>query len=156
MLKLSAALLLAVPIASTMPATLLADFVPPVGRPPGSQYQLIFVTQGTRDATSSNIADYNTFVNAEASLNPLLPQGIGWHVVAFTSAITAQTNAAPATREPSDSAAALQHLIAGVKVQRTTGGGLIIEGPPETASTLAALFAGMAELLQAVAAPGSR
>jgi hypothetical protein len=64
--------------------------------------------------------------------------------------------AATATREPSDSAAALQHLIAGVKEQRTTSGGLIIEAPPETASTLAALFAGMAELLQAVAAPVPR
>jgi hypothetical protein len=64
--------------------------------------------------------------------------------------------AAPGTREPLDSAAALQHLIAGVKVQRTASGGLIIEAPPETASTLAALFAGMAELLQAVAAPVPR
>ena len=31
---------------------------------------------------------------------------------------------------------------------RTAAGGLVIEAPPETASTLAALFSGMAQLLQ--------
>ncbi len=56
-----------------------------------------------------------------------------------------------ATPEPPDSAAAIQHLIAGVKVQRTASGGLILEAPPETASTLTALFSGMAQLLQASA-----
>ena len=38
-------------------------------------------------------------------------------------------------------------------MQRTASGGLVIEAPPETASTLAALFSGMAQLLQAAAAP---
>ena len=61
-----------------------------------------------------------------------------------------------ATPEPPDSAAAIQHLIAGVKVQRTASGGLIIEAPPETASTLTALFSGMAQLLQASAPPVPR
>jgi hypothetical protein len=55
--------------------------------------------------------------------------------------------------EPSDSAATIQHLVASVTVQRTAGGGLVIEAPPETASTLAALFSGMAQLLQAASAP---
>jgi SNF2 family DNA or RNA helicase len=63
---------------------------------------------------------------------------------------------AAATPEPSDSAAAIQHLVAGVRVRRTAGGGLIIEAPPETASTLAALFSGMAQLLQAAAPPVAR
>jgi hypothetical protein len=53
---------------------------------------------------------------------------------------------------PAPSAAEIQRLVAGLTVQRTAGGGLVIEAPPETAATLAALFAGMAQLLQAAAA----
>ena len=33
---------------------------------PGDQYRLVFVTSGGRDANSTNIADYNTFVNDAA------------------------------------------------------------------------------------------
>ena len=57
---------------------LMAGVIPPIGLVPGSQYQLIFVTADTRDATSSNIADYNAFVSAEAALNPSLPSGVTW------------------------------------------------------------------------------
>ena len=49
------------------------------------------------------------------------------------------------------SAVDVQKLFAGLSVQRTAHGGLMIEAPPETALTLAALFAGMAQLLQAAA-----
>jgi hypothetical protein len=38
-------------------------------------------------------------------------------------------------------------------VQRTDSGGLVIAAPLETASRLAAVFSGMAQLLQAAAAP---
>jgi hypothetical protein len=60
---------------------------------------------------------------------------------------------APAAPEPAPppSAVDVQKLFAGLTVQRTPHGGLVIEAPPETASTLAALFAGMAQLLQAAA-----
>jgi superfamily II DNA or RNA helicase len=54
---------------------------------------------------------------------------------------------------PLPSAAEVQRLFAGLGVQRTPHGGLVIEAAPETASTLAALFAGMAQLLQAAATP---
>jgi superfamily II DNA or RNA helicase len=54
---------------------------------------------------------------------------------------------------PPPSAVDVQKLFSGLTVQRTAYGGLVIEAPPETAATLAALFAGMAQLLQAVA-PG--
>jgi len=47
----------------------------------------------------------------------------------------------------------MQRLVSGVSIRRTAGGGLIIEAPPETASTLAALFSGMAQLFEAAAAP---
>src|SRR3989442_1389430 len=54
---------------------------------------------------------------------------------------------------PPPSAVDVQKLFSGLTVQRTAHGGLVIEAPPETAATLAALFAGMARLLQTVA-PG--
>jgi len=44
-------------------------------------------------------------------------------------------------------------LVSGLTVQRTNGGGLVIEAPPETASTLAALFSGLAQLIQAAIPP---
>jgi len=64
----------------------------------------------------------------------------------------------PATPEATlpPSAGDMQRLFAGLKVQRTISGGLAIEAPPETASTLAALFAGMAQLLQAAASEPAR
>jgi len=62
----------------------------------------------------------------------------------------ARASAAPEPPPP-PSAGDVQKLFAGLTVQRTAGGGLVIEAPPETASTLAALFAGMAQLLQAAA-----
>jgi hypothetical protein len=43
--------------------------------------------------------------------------------------------------------------VSGLTVQRTANGGLVIEAPPETASTLGALFSGMAQLLKAAATP---
>ncbi len=55
--------------------------------------------------------------------------------------------------EPMPPAADIQRLVAALSVQRTATGGLVIEAPPEAASTLAALFSGMAQLLQAAAAP---
>jgi hypothetical protein len=62
---------------------------------------------------------------------------------------------APTASEPAPmpSAADVQRLFLGLTVQRTERGGLVIEAPPETASTLAALFSGMAQLLQTAVAP---
>jgi superfamily II DNA or RNA helicase len=50
------------------------------------------------------------------------------------------------------SAMDIQHLVSGLTIQRTAAGGLVVEAPPETASTLAALFSGMAQLFQMAAA----
>lgn len=55
----------------------------------------------------------------------------------------------PAPAPPT--AADVQQLLAGVRVERTTGGGLRIEAPPEAAGTLAAMFQSMASLLAAAA-----
>jgi hypothetical protein len=54
---------------------------------------------------------------------------------------------------PIPSAADIQRLVCGLTVKRTATGGLVIEAPPETASTLGALFSGIAALLQAAGAP---
>ena len=59
--------------------------------------------------------------------------------------------AAASGAEPVPLAADMQRLVAGLTVQRTAAGGLVIEAPPETAATLAALFSGMAQLFQAAA-----
>src|SRR5262249_43675213 len=53
---LSLSLLLGV----TLPAR--ADIMTPSTLNPGDQFRVIFVSSGTRDATSSTIADYDTFI----------------------------------------------------------------------------------------------
>jgi hypothetical protein len=60
---------------------------------PGTQYRVAFVTNGTRDAVSSNIADYNSFVTSEANLSPVL-SGLGttWTALASTVAVDARDN----------------------------------------------------------------
>jgi hypothetical protein len=58
-------------------------------------------------------------------------------------------DAAASGAELMPSAVEIQRLVSRLTVQRTASGGLVIEAPPETASTLAALFSGMAQLLQA-------
>jgi hypothetical protein len=56
--------------------------------------------------------------------------------------------------EPIPSAPEIQRLVSGLTIQRTANGGLVIEAPPQTASTLGALFLGMAQLFQAARVPG--
>ena len=36
----------------------------PAGLNPGDQFRFVFVTDGIRDATSTNIADYDSFANS--------------------------------------------------------------------------------------------
>jgi hypothetical protein len=61
--------------------------------PPPGPYRLAFVTSTTRDATSSNIADYNAFVTAAASTEPaLVALGTTWSAIASTGAVSAISN----------------------------------------------------------------
>jgi hypothetical protein len=55
---------------------------------------------------------------------------------------------------PIPGAADIQRPVSGLTVKRTANGGLVIQAPPETASTLGALFSGIAALLQAADATG--
>ena len=75
----------------------LASAVPivinPLGLNLGSQYRLVFVTSQSRDATATNIADYNTFVNSVANSQPLLAAlGTTWTALVSTETIDAQDN----------------------------------------------------------------
>jgi len=70
-----------------------AIILQPPGLNPGDLYRLVFVTSGTRDATSSNIADYNSFVTAQANQNPALQAlGTNWRAIGSTISIDARDN----------------------------------------------------------------
>src|SRR5262245_5574605 len=65
----------------------VAEVFQPPGLNPGDTYQLIFVTAGSRDAQSPDIADYHAFVQAQAELNPSLTgTGMGVTYSAVASA----------------------------------------------------------------------
>ena len=81
--------------------------VVPTGLNPGDQYRLVFVTDGTRDATSTNIDDYNKFVTNDArggtpgidtALDVALnaagfnPNTIEWKAIASTDSVAARDN----------------------------------------------------------------
>ena len=60
---------------------------------PGEEYRLAFVTSGSIAATSSNIADYNSFVQSAADAVPeLLSLGAIWKAIASTSTVAARDN----------------------------------------------------------------
>jgi hypothetical protein len=70
--------------------------VPPIGLLPGDHYRLVFVTEGSRDATSYNIADYDSFVNTEANAigSLLQPFATQWIAIGSTPSISASTHIA--------------------------------------------------------------
>ena len=59
---------------------------------PGQQFRLAFVTSGSRDALSSNIEDYNTFVTNQAALNSALNSITTWKAIGSTLTIAARDN----------------------------------------------------------------
>jgi len=71
-----------------------AVYTVPPGLNPGDPYRFVFVTAGNRDATSTNIADYNTFVDdaANAGGSYLQPPCATWKVIGSTAAVTAFAN----------------------------------------------------------------
>ena len=67
----------------------------------GDQYRLVFVTAGTRNATSTNINDYNTFVTNQVTGSALATQlttagfnlgTITWKAIASTDSVAARDN----------------------------------------------------------------
>lgn len=71
-----------------------AGINPATGSPwqAGDQYRFAFVSSTTRDATSTSIADYNTFVQNAANASSLNLSGASWKVIASTEAVNARVN----------------------------------------------------------------
>lgn len=60
---------------------------------PGDQYRIIFVTSETRDATSTEIQEYNDFVQAVADSAPVVGSwDVEWKAVVSTETISAREN----------------------------------------------------------------
>lgn len=76
--------------------------VSPVSLSPGDQYRLVFTTSTTRDALSSNIADYNQMVqNAADAVPQLQALGATWRAIASTPTVNAIANTATSPTDPS-------------------------------------------------------
>lgn len=80
-------------LALTMVATpaIAGVFDAPTGLAPGSSYRLMFITSDPTAATSTSIADYNSFAATEAALNPLLPT-TSWAAIGSTATTSAIAN----------------------------------------------------------------
>lgn len=64
----------------------------PAGLKPGDTFRVVFVTDGARDATSTDIADYNSFVNAQAGGATYNGSVVNWSVIGSTSDVAAIDN----------------------------------------------------------------
>ena len=99
MLKLMVALLLLTVALAPTPASAQSSCngaltwtgITPDCLPDGESYRILFITSGERDATSSNIADYNNFVQAQADANTLL-NGVTFNVLGSTDTVDARDN----------------------------------------------------------------
>jgi len=64
----------------------------PTGLNPGDTFRFAFVTTGTINATSTNIATYNTFVNTDAAGATYGGSLVNWSAIASTTAVNTFTN----------------------------------------------------------------
>ena len=72
----------------------------PTGLNPGDHFRIAFVTSGILNAVSTNIADYNTFVNAEAGGASYNGVTVQWFAIASTTATSAFDNIQSTTSAP--------------------------------------------------------
>jgi len=86
---------------ATAGAAQAALVVVPPGLNPGDQYRLVFVTDGTRNAQSTDINDYNTFVTNQVTGSPLATAlttagfnlgTIQWKAIGSTDSVDARDN----------------------------------------------------------------
>lgn len=61
----------------------------PAGLNPGDHFRFVFVTDGIRDATSTNIGDYDSFVNAEAGGATYDSVLVDWLAIGSTDSVDA-------------------------------------------------------------------
>ena len=59
---------------------------------PGDKYRLVFVTSTSRNAISTDIADYNDFVQAAADASSLSALGQTWKAIGSTASVDARDN----------------------------------------------------------------
>src|SRR5208337_1543105 len=59
---------------------------------PGESFRFVFVTDGTTNATSTNIADYNNFVNTQADGATYNGSVVSWVAIASTATVNAIDN----------------------------------------------------------------
>ncbi|MEM7200665.1 MAG: hypothetical protein AAF628_10390 [Planctomycetota bacterium] len=65
--------------------------LPPADLSPGEEYRVLFVTDSKRDATSTDIADYDAFVAADANaVNQLVALRTNWRAVGSTATVDAR------------------------------------------------------------------
>jgi hypothetical protein len=64
----------------------------PAGLNPGDQFRFLFLTSGTQAATSTDIADYNTFVNSRAFGATYEGSVVNWKAVGSTATVDARDN----------------------------------------------------------------
>ena len=69
----------------------------PAGLNPGDQFRFVFVTDGIRDATSTNIADYDSFVNSQAGGATYNGVVVSWLAIASTDSVDAIDHVGQAT-----------------------------------------------------------
>jgi hypothetical protein len=69
----------------------------PAALNPGDQFRFVFVTDGIRDATSTNIADYDSFVNAQAGGATYGGVVVNWVAIGSTASVDAIDHVVPAT-----------------------------------------------------------
>lgn len=80
-------------LAMTASSALAAPITVPTGLNPGDTYRLAFVTSTRRDATSTDIADYNAFVTGVANTQSALAAlGTTWTAIASTATVNAMDN----------------------------------------------------------------
>ena len=80
---------------SALPTQVPSDWsLAPSGLAAGGTFRLLFVSSGTRDATSTDIGDYNTFVQnaAAAGHTDIQDYSAGFHAVASTADVDARGN----------------------------------------------------------------
>ena len=73
----------------------LADLVHPTGLNIGDMYHYAFLTEGMINAESTDIANYNAFVQSEAARPGAITEtfGITWNVIGSTATVHARDNA---------------------------------------------------------------
>lgn len=69
-----------------------APLTTPAGLAPGTHFRYIYLTSGTTLATSTAIADYNSFVQAQASGATYAGATVNWKAVGSTATVDARDN----------------------------------------------------------------